>query len=114
MLFERSKNRWALQEEWIDGAAAAMTLPSSGVIPPSPAGANLEEEEDYSGPFRAPDLAVESSIMRQRQRSAIPTTSSSAFKGSYVYEEPPWMNKSGARERPEGKQSMDWDSIFNT
>ena len=118
-LFDRSKNRWARQEEWIDSR-----LPFEGAFHADPA----YERHAYDGPYRAaPSAAAAQSTFRGRamspvapagaHRAAAPRASSSFGPRGPQAPPPSAYGGGGGAMSPVMRQQVrgayEWHSVFN-
>jgi hypothetical protein len=140
-LFERSKNRWERQEEWLDTREAALAR-AHGLQPD--AGADAAPTNAFSGPYRTPQAAVsdlqqrvpENPLLRptlatpadpprgySAPQFASPTPGSQANATANpirsVYEEPTWLRTAGRltpgqmRQERHLQDAIDWESVFH-
>ncbi len=107
-LFDRSKNRWEREEEFLDSRAAASLAPTHQ-------SSRSHIDSMFSGPPRTVDAAVRGNAHRT------PQTTSQAVSPppQSVYREPPWMSSGG--ETPSQRQfarqvasAVNWDTVFNS
>ena len=106
-LFDRSKNRWEREEEWLDSRDAVLSREALRHVSTQPL------DDMFSGPYRT----VESLSPREPPQHAAAVASpnmSGPFAQTGAAAPPPNLTPSQRRAEDRLQSAVDWDSVFNT
>ena len=110
-LFERSKNRWEREEDWLDSRAATVIAPAS----------RTTNTSAIDGMFSGPPRTVDAAVRANAHRTPEPAMSNFVTTPRDVYREPPWMGSSETTSTPAQRRferevgtAVNWDTVFNS